>query len=253
MAAFAARRPSRIRLGQMCTCMGYRNPAYLAKVAATVDIISGGRVEMGIGAGWYEHEWRAYGYGFPRPVSGWARSTRACRSCGRPGRRHGHPRRQALSGRRRDLRPTAAAGGRHPAVDRRRRREGDAAHRGEVRAVHELHRQPEGFAHKSRGAGRALPRPGHRLRRDHPFGELQRRRSATTEAEVKERRQPVSRQTGRQGQRGRVAGMLAMVTAHLIPLAALRNRWSRSSNGCVSSDASTRSVTSPRRPTTVGH
>jgi F420-dependent oxidoreductase-like protein len=55
----------RIRLGQMCTCMGYRNPAYLAKVAATVDVVSGGRVEMGIGAGWYEHEWRAYGYGFP--------------------------------------------------------------------------------------------------------------------------------------------------------------------------------------------
>jgi F420-dependent oxidoreductase-like protein len=56
---------SRVRLGQMCTCMGYRNPAYLAKVAATVDVISGGRAEMGIGAGWYEHEWRAYGYGFP--------------------------------------------------------------------------------------------------------------------------------------------------------------------------------------------
>jgi len=57
---------NRVRLGQMCTCMGYRNPAYLAKVAATVDAISGGRTEMGIGAGWYEHEWRAYGYGFPR-------------------------------------------------------------------------------------------------------------------------------------------------------------------------------------------
>lgn len=64
MSAFAAS-TSRIRLGQMCTCIGYRNPAYLAKVAATVDIISGGRTEMGIGAGWYEHEWRAYGYGFP--------------------------------------------------------------------------------------------------------------------------------------------------------------------------------------------
>ena len=49
----------------MCTCMAYRNPAYLAKVAATVDVISGGRAQMGIGAGWYEHEWRAYGYGFP--------------------------------------------------------------------------------------------------------------------------------------------------------------------------------------------
>ena len=64
MAAFAAA-TSRIRLGQMCTCMAYRNPAYLAKVAATVDHVSSGRVEMGIGGGWYEHEWRAYGYGFP--------------------------------------------------------------------------------------------------------------------------------------------------------------------------------------------
>ncbi|PPH10880.1 LLM class F420-dependent oxidoreductase [Rathayibacter sp. AY1G1] len=64
MSAFGAT-TSRVRLGQMCTCMGYRNPAYLAKVATTVDIVSGGRVEMGIGGGWYEHEWRAYGYGFP--------------------------------------------------------------------------------------------------------------------------------------------------------------------------------------------
>jgi len=64
MAAFAGV-TGRVRLGQMCTCMGYRNPAYLAKVAATVDVVSEGRLEMGIGAGWYEHEWRAYGYGFP--------------------------------------------------------------------------------------------------------------------------------------------------------------------------------------------
>jgi F420-dependent oxidoreductase-like protein len=64
IAALAAT-TERLRLGQMCTCMGYRNPAYLAKVAATCDVISGGRVEMGIGGGWYEHEWLAYGYGFP--------------------------------------------------------------------------------------------------------------------------------------------------------------------------------------------
>ncbi|MEU4364336.1 TIGR03560 family F420-dependent LLM class oxidoreductase [Promicromonospora sp. NPDC023987] len=64
MAAFAAA-TQRIRLGQMCTCMAYREPTYLAKVASTIDTISGGRVEMGIGAGWYEQEWRAYGYGFP--------------------------------------------------------------------------------------------------------------------------------------------------------------------------------------------
>ncbi|PXX06890.1 LLM class F420-dependent oxidoreductase [Mycolicibacterium moriokaense] len=64
MSAFAAT-TSRIKLGQMCTAMSYRNPVYLAKVAATADIISGGRVQMGIGGGWYEHEWKAYGYGFP--------------------------------------------------------------------------------------------------------------------------------------------------------------------------------------------
>ncbi|MCV7399845.1 LLM class F420-dependent oxidoreductase [Mycobacterium fragae] len=64
MSAYAAS-TSRIKLGQMCTAMSYRNPVYLAKVAATADVISGGRIQMGIGGGWYEHEWRAYGYGFP--------------------------------------------------------------------------------------------------------------------------------------------------------------------------------------------
>jgi F420-dependent oxidoreductase-like protein len=64
MAAYAAS-TSRIKLGQMCTAMSYRNPVYLAKAAATTDVISGGRAQMGIGGGWYEHEWRAYGYGFP--------------------------------------------------------------------------------------------------------------------------------------------------------------------------------------------
>jgi F420-dependent oxidoreductase-like protein len=57
---------STVRLGQMCTCNSYRPPAYLAKVAATIDVISGGRVEMGIGAGWYEHEYLGYGYDFPK-------------------------------------------------------------------------------------------------------------------------------------------------------------------------------------------
>lgn len=55
-----------IRLGQMCTANSYRMPSYLAKVAAGVDVMSGGRLEMGIGAGWYEHEYRGYGYEFPK-------------------------------------------------------------------------------------------------------------------------------------------------------------------------------------------
>lgn len=66
MAALAATTDT-VRLGQMCTCNGYRSPAYLAKVATTIDSISGGRLEMGIGAGWYEHEYKGYGYSFPKP------------------------------------------------------------------------------------------------------------------------------------------------------------------------------------------
>jgi len=55
----------RVRLGHMVICAGFRNPALTAKMAATIDVISGGRFELGIGAGWKEEEWRAYGYGFP--------------------------------------------------------------------------------------------------------------------------------------------------------------------------------------------
>src|SRR5215510_14994791 len=60
-----ARDTKRVRVGQMVTCNGYRNPALLAKIASTVDVMSHGRLICGLGAGWYEHEWRAYGYGFP--------------------------------------------------------------------------------------------------------------------------------------------------------------------------------------------
>lgn len=67
MAALAAV-TDHVRLGQMCTCNEYRPPAYLAKVAASIDRISGGRVEMGIGAGWYEAEFLGYGYSFDRPA-----------------------------------------------------------------------------------------------------------------------------------------------------------------------------------------
>ncbi len=56
---------SRVHVGQMVTCNGYRNPALLAKIASTVDVASHGRLYCGIGAGWYEHEWKAYGFGFP--------------------------------------------------------------------------------------------------------------------------------------------------------------------------------------------
>lgn len=56
---------SKIRVGQMVTCNGYRHPALLAKMASTVDAMSNGRLICGLGAGWYEHEWNAYGMEFP--------------------------------------------------------------------------------------------------------------------------------------------------------------------------------------------
>jgi F420-dependent oxidoreductase-like protein len=63
--AALARDTTRIRIGQLVTCNGYRNPALLAKMASTVDVLSHGRLNFGIGAGWHEHEHRAYGYDFP--------------------------------------------------------------------------------------------------------------------------------------------------------------------------------------------
>lgn len=60
-----AARTSRIRLGTLVSPATFRHPSVLAKAAATVDHISGGRVELGLGAGWMELEHRAYGFEFP--------------------------------------------------------------------------------------------------------------------------------------------------------------------------------------------
>lgn len=63
--AALSQRTSKVRLGQMCTCNSYRNPSYLTKVASTIDVMSGGRLEYAIGAGWYDQEYAAYGYSYP--------------------------------------------------------------------------------------------------------------------------------------------------------------------------------------------
>ena len=65
MLAALTQATTRARLGHMVICTGFRNPALTAKMAATLDVISGGRFELGIGAGWKEDEWVGYGYGFP--------------------------------------------------------------------------------------------------------------------------------------------------------------------------------------------
>jgi F420-dependent oxidoreductase-like protein len=56
---------SSIRLGTLVLCHGYRPPALLAKMAATLDVLSGGRLEFGYGAGWHQEEFAGYGYEFP--------------------------------------------------------------------------------------------------------------------------------------------------------------------------------------------
>lgn len=55
----------RVKLGTLVTPVGFRNPGLLAKVVATLDQISGGRVIVGLGAGWFEMEFTGYGFSFP--------------------------------------------------------------------------------------------------------------------------------------------------------------------------------------------
>ena len=63
--AALARDTKTIRLGQMVTCNSYRPPSLLAKMASCIDVMSHGRLILGIGAGWYQHEYEAYGYEYP--------------------------------------------------------------------------------------------------------------------------------------------------------------------------------------------
>jgi len=65
MMAALSQRTTRVRLGQLVGCNSYRHPSLLAKITSTLDVISGGRLDWGIGAGWYDNEYRAYGYDFP--------------------------------------------------------------------------------------------------------------------------------------------------------------------------------------------
>ena len=67
--AALARETARVQLGQIVTCALYRNPGLLARMASTVDAASGGRVIVGVGAGWDEREWRDFAYGDAYPTT----------------------------------------------------------------------------------------------------------------------------------------------------------------------------------------
>jgi F420-dependent oxidoreductase-like protein len=80
LAAVAAR-TSRIKLGAMVTGVTYRNPAFLAKVVTTLDVVSSGRAILGIGAAWNEEESRAYGYDWPPTAERFERLEDALQIC----------------------------------------------------------------------------------------------------------------------------------------------------------------------------
>ena len=60
---------SKLRIGQIVTSNSFRHPSLLAKMTSTLDAISNGRLEFGIGAGWFEYEYNSYGYKFDDPVA----------------------------------------------------------------------------------------------------------------------------------------------------------------------------------------
>jgi F420-dependent oxidoreductase-like protein len=80
LAALAAR-TEKVALGLLVSGVMYRNPALMAKITTTIDIISGGRAVLGLGAGWYEEEHVAYGYGFPPLKERFERLEDALRIC----------------------------------------------------------------------------------------------------------------------------------------------------------------------------
>ncbi len=72
---------SRVRLGTLVSPATFRHPSNLAKLVATVDEISGGRVELGLGAGWHEGEHEAYGFSFQPRAYGWIGWPSSLKSC----------------------------------------------------------------------------------------------------------------------------------------------------------------------------
>ena len=132
----------RLRLGTLVTGIHYRHPAVLANMAATLDIVSGGRLELGIGAGWNQEESGAYGIELGTPRERSDRFEEACEVIDRAAvAGDHHVRRQLLPADRGPVRAQAAAAAAPADLHRRQRREADAADGRALRAALELRRR----------------------------------------------------------------------------------------------------------------
>ena len=146
---FVAALTERIRWHCWSTGVTYRHPGLLAKIVATLDVLSGGRAELGIGAAWYEREHRGLGVPFPPVGERLERLEEAIRrsACRCGATTMGPSRASTTSWPRRLCAPTAAA----PAADprlRRRRAQDAAARRPLRRRVNVIARSPDEVAHK---------------------------------------------------------------------------------------------------------
>lgn len=127
--AALSRDTTKLRLGTSVLCNSYRHPSVLAKMAATLDVISQGRLDLGLGAGWFRRESQAYGIPFPPVgdrVSALAESLQVIKAVDRA---KPHLRRPVLHLGRRHLRSAAGATATSSVVDRRGRRPGPAHRR----------------------------------------------------------------------------------------------------------------------------
>ena len=151
MLAALAQATRRLRLGTLVTGIHYRHPAVLANMAATIDIISGGRLELGLGAGWNEQESGAYGIELGTPAERSDRFEEACEVI-LGAAQHRRPRRSAASttSLTRQVRAQASPAAAPADVRGRQRRAPDPAHGGQVRPALELPRRadPAEFARK---------------------------------------------------------------------------------------------------------
>ena len=165
--AAISQRTSRIMLGQMVGCAPYRNPGLLAKITSNIDVISGGRLIWGIGAGWYEHEFKGYGYEFMKAsdrIRVLRETVEIVKAMWTEPDVSYDGKHFQLDGAQCDPKPVQRPAPADP--HRRRRRAAHAARRRPARRRVQLRRQAARVQGQDRGAPATLQRGRARLRRD---------------------------------------------------------------------------------------